>query len=234
MALKILQPNLTPAGQYDLHKDYDNIIKGGECAMLEANAFDGTDAYASDSAVVGPKVSVVFGKAGHYQARDASNSGASRMVFLADDGESEYGTLLGSIVGGTAGQGTGLGSMSSTGMVTVGPRSSFGSGKCTLFSGHGIYGVTLDVINITGLTTNNLLNGIGGHSSPTSSTGDGTWEQVYEPNAGQDTNYAAVAIGLVNDSSLVSTTLTHASGSPGSGEFFSIYFYDANVITKQS
>ena len=29
--------------------------------MIEANAFDGTDAYASNSAVVGPKVSVVFG-----------------------------------------------------------------------------------------------------------------------------------------------------------------------------
>lgn len=233
MSLKILQPNLLPAGQFDLHDDYKNIIRGGECALLERSQVDGSDGYAFDSNAIGPKVSVILGKSGHYEARDSSNNGASRMVFLADEGIEEYGTMLGSVIGGTSGQGTGMGSLSSHGAVTVGPRTSFASGKCTLFSAHGIYGISLDVINHSGVVTNDLLNATGGHSSPTLTTGDGIWNKVLEPNSGEDVNYAAVAIGLMNEVSLVQTTLLHASGEESSN-YYVIYFYDSNTITKHS
>jgi len=232
MALKLLQPNLTPAGQFDLHDDYANLLLGGECAMLEAATVDGTDAYASDTVVTGPQASVVLGKAGDRAARSSGNAGASRLVFLADEGtagEGAYGTLFGSVIGGTAGQGTGKGTLSTSGVVTVGPRTTFGSGKCTLFGATGLYGITLDVITEASVAVNDLLNGTGGHNAPTSSTGDGQWAEVTEADGAV---YSAIAIGSVNDSSLVSTTFTHASGSAGDAEYFAIYFTGAQDIAS--
>jgi hypothetical protein len=233
MSLKILQPNLTPAGQFDLNDDYSDIIIGGECAMFETLVDNGTDAYASDSVVVGPQVSVVFGKPGPKTSRDSSNNGASRTVFLADEGIEEYGTIYGTVIGGTSGQGTGMGNLNNSGVITVGPKTSFGSGKCTLFSAMGIYGLPLEVINTTGLVANDLLVATGGHSSPTASTGDGHWLKGNEPtSSGHQINYAATAIGFVNDSSLVSTTFTHASGVSGDAEYYAIYFCGVESVTK--
>lgn len=237
MALKLLQPNLVPAGQFDLHDDYADLVTGGECAMLEAATVDGTDAYASDTVVVGPQTQVVLGKAGPSAARGSSNEGASMAVFLADEGtagEGAYGTLFGSVIGGTAGQGTGKGTLSTSGVVTVGPRTSFGSGKCTLFGAHGLYGLSTDIVTLSALVTNDLMNATGGHSSPTSATNDGLWAEVAETGVGEEKNYAAIFIGSVNDSSLVSTTFTHASGSAGDAEYYAVYFCGAQRLTKES
>lgn len=234
MALKLLQPNLVPSGQFDLHDDYSEIILGGECALLEAALIDGSDAYASDVAAVGPRVSVILGKPGKYAPRSVTNGGAARSVYIADEGTTGYGTTIGMIIGGTAGQGTGFGTESNTGVITVSPRTSFGSGKCTLFSAHGIYGITEDVmINPSALVTNDLLSANGGHSAPTSSTGDGKWKKVLEPtSSGAYVDFAATAIGFVNDSSLVSTTFTHASGSAGDAEYYAIYFFNGQHVQK--
>jgi len=54
---------------------------------------------------------------------------------LADDGVAGYGTLFGSVVGGTAGQATGS---------ALGPHTAVGSGKITCWHLPGVFAVSLD------------------------------------------------------------------------------------------
>ena len=222
MALKLLQPGLRPMGQFDLEDDDQNSVLGGEFGVLEALQ-SSTDAYASDSAVVGPQVQVTIG-----DLELAASGGITAIGGLIDEGgagEGNYGTLFGSVIGGTAGQGTGKGNAPTKGVVTVGPRTTFGSGKATLFHQPGLYGVTEDAVASQSFTTgsgnwavNTLLTSTGGRLQSVSASG------------------ATVAIlgycvGTVNDSSLVSTTFTQASGSAGDAEYGAIYFTNTQTLT---
>jgi len=209
MALKLLQPGLRPIGQFDLEDDHNDALLGGELGILEALEVS-ADAYASDSAVVGPQVQVTLGTA----ARTAQFCG---LIDEGTAGEGNYGTLFGSVIGGTAGQGTGKGSLSTTGVVTVGPRTNMASGKATLFATPGLYGVTADVITLTSLVLNSPVNGNG-------TTG------FLESVADGDGRVGAY-IGSTNDSSLVSTTFTHASGSAGDAEYHTIWFSGYKILS---
>ena len=209
MALKLLQPGLRPIGQFDLDDADASSISGGELGLL-ASLDTSTDAYASDSAVVGPQVQVELGAA----------SAAAQFCGLCDEGTSgdgEYGTLFGSVIGGTAGQGTGKGTRATSGVVTVGPRTNFASGKVTLFAQPGLYGVGAAALDTpSGMSLNGALNG-------TVATGILTTVANSAARVGS-------FIGPANDSSLVSTTFTHASGSAGDAEYYAIWFSGTQII----
>jgi hypothetical protein len=147
MALKPLNTNnATPLGQFD---GYDSVVtsfKGGEVASLlflditgsDKAAYDVNDGYVGTSTHRRPAVTFNL-------------TSGIRPLFLADDGTSGYGTLFGSVVGGTVGQ-------VSTGGAELGPHTATGSGKITLWGTPGLYAVTLDAVDTTsstGLTTTN-------------------------------------------------------------------------------
>lgn len=127
-----------PLGQFDAQ---DGVtFKGGEVvtwASVTAQASSGTDLAAADVNNDGYS----FNSAGSTKTRPAVNLatlGTSAPLFLSDDGTASYGTLLGSVVGSTAGQVV-------TGGAVLGPASYAGSGKVTLYGTHGgLFGTTLD------------------------------------------------------------------------------------------
>jgi len=208
MALKLLQPGLRPIGQFDLLDTFTPV--GGECGVVQArtNSFDGTDAYASDVAASGPSVEVALATVG---------TGMTGMLGLIDEGtagEGNYGTLFGTVIGGTAGQGTGKGDLPTAGVVTVGPATYMASGKATLFAAPGLYGVS--GAPAATIADANSPVGIG---NPLGFSG-GVWTDA----GTTDTAHAAIHLGPVDDSSLVSTTFTAASGTAGDAEYNAIYF----------
>jgi hypothetical protein len=144
MALKLLQPGTQPLGQFDGLDTEVLTLKGGELltfksivasAATDKAAFDVFDGY------VNPNKRVVA-------TRTLTSS--SRPLMLADDGISGYGTLFGTVVGGTVGQ-------VSTGGAVLGPHTATGSGKVTLWEKPGMYAVSLDAVDTaaTGLVPTN-------------------------------------------------------------------------------
>lgn len=135
MALKILQTNgCTPFGQFDGRDDEYLTLKGGEVVTLLPRALSTNDKATSDvfDGYQNPgtnRVVVTF-----------PNPSSSRPLFLADDGIAGYGTLFGSVVGGVAGQ-------VSSGGAVLGPHTSTGSGKVTLWSSPGLYAVSLNAVD---------------------------------------------------------------------------------------
>ncbi len=145
MALRPLQTGLQPIGQYDALDDIVSTVKGGEVAyigsvLLSANdktAADGLDGYLP----AGLSRAVV---------RTNHSDGYNRPLFLTDEGTSPfYGTLWGSVVGGTAG--------SVTSPSVIGPGSAAGSGKITLH-GAGLYAISLDATDTSSSTGINPAN----------------------------------------------------------------------------
>jgi len=142
MALKLLQPGTqAPLGQFDaLDADLNNF-KGGEVATFVATTYAGTDKAAADvsdgytgtTSKTRPAVTLTLG------------AGAAGPYFLTDDGIANYGTLFGSLVGGSVGQ-------TVTGGTVFGPHTAAGSGKITLWGAQGLYGVTLDACDTATLT----------------------------------------------------------------------------------
>lgn len=137
MALVLLQNNGTPLGQFD---GYDNLSPlGGEVCKLVNYGITGSDLHAKDIDdgyvvtglnTVRPIVSLTL---------DGDETGG---FFLTDDGTDHYGTMFGTVVGGTAGQ-------KITGGSNLGPNTMTGSGKVTLWMNPGLYGVTLDALDAT-------------------------------------------------------------------------------------
>jgi len=166
MSLKLLQPGVQPLGQFDCHDTELTSFKGGEVcsfqyvttnstpgvttAGLDAAAYDVFDGYVNASGTFKrPAVSKDW----------TTMTVSARPLFLADDGITGYGTLFGSVVGGTVGQVT-------TGGAVLGPHTATGSGKMTLWDKPGLYAVSLDAVDLgvpsssTGLVpTNTTLTG---------------------------------------------------------------------------
>jgi hypothetical protein len=148
MALKLLQPGVQPLGQFDGLDSEFLTLKGGEVVTFTSVvATSATDKAAKDSfdGYVSPNARAVVTK----------TLGASvRPLMLADEGISGYGTLFGSVVGGTVGQVT-------TGGAVLGPHTATGSGKVTCWEKPGLYAVSLDAVDTTASTglvpTNNTL-----------------------------------------------------------------------------
>jgi len=203
MALKLLQPGMQPAGQFDLKDGVS--LSGGEYVELTASS----DYAASDVSAVGP--------ATYMQPGSRSLAAAVKFGGLADEGTTGYGTSFGTIIGATVGQGTGFGTLSTTGVVVVGPQTSTGSGKVTVWHAPGLYGVsgpaaTDAAAPLSGLGVNEIVE----------ADGDGY--------LGDDTSGGAtvgVTVGAVKDTSLVSTTAT-AAGESAQTEFYAIYMTAIN------
>jgi len=210
MALKLLQPGLQPAGQFDL-KDGTSVY-GGEYVQLAA---------ASDYAAydVTQSMSPAF-----YMEPSIRNLAASvRFGGLADDGVSGYGTSFGTLIGATVGQGTGFGTLSTTGVVVIGPQTTTGSGKVTVWHAPGLYGVSgkpatdAAVAPLSGLAANFNVESeaatgyLGG-------TGTGAGATV------------GVTVGAVKDQSMVSTSTFAATGT-ASTEFYAIYMTAINGLS---
>jgi len=209
MALKLLQPGLQPAGQFDL-KD-GTTLSGGEYVQLTASS----DYAASDVSEVGPAT---------YMQPGIRNLAASvRFGGLADEGTTGYGTSFGTIIGATVGQGTGFGSLSTTGVVVVGPQTSTGSGKVTVWHAPGLYGVSGAAATaatgapLSGLAVNVIV-------EAEASTG---YLGAASVGAGST---VGVTLGAVKDTSLVSTT-AYAAGESAQTEFYAIYMTAINGIS---
>jgi hypothetical protein len=130
MALKLLQPGIQPLGQFDGLDTEVLTLMGGEVVTFKSvDATAATDKAAFDvfDGYVNPNKRVVV-------TRNVATS--ARPLMLADEGITGYGTLFGSVVGGTVGQNT-------TG-TTLGPHTATGSGKVTLWDKPGLYAVSLD------------------------------------------------------------------------------------------
>ncbi len=208
MALKLLQPGMQPAGQFDL-KD-GTTLHGGEYVELSTA---GTDYAASDVSAVGPST--------YMEPGIRSLPGAVKFGGLADEGTTGYGTSFGTIIGATVGQGTGFGSLSTTGVVVVGPQSSTGSGKVTVWHAPGLYGVS--GVAATGATVAAALSTLAVNVIVEAETATG-----YLGAAGVGGGATVgVTVGAVKDTSLVSTTAT-AAGETAETEFYAIYMTAIN------
>lgn len=136
MALKVLNPGtVAPIGQFDCVDGVLSSIKGGEVATLTGVTYQGSDVAAADAAdgytgtnsKTRPAVTTSIG------------TGAGGPYFLTDDGIAHYGTLFGSVVGGSTGQ--------SVAGTALGPHTATASGKVTLWGAPGLYAATLDAVD---------------------------------------------------------------------------------------
>ena len=211
MALKPLTPGYLPMGQYDLLDSFAANFVGGEVGVLDI--LESGDYYAADAggSSITPDVKVKGGAVA-----------AGEFYGLVDDGTSGYGTSFGTIIGGTLGQGTGfasgVASTGAAGIVVVGPRTSFGSGKATLWTQPGLYGITSDAFYSTLPTTVNTK--LYGNSTTTTSG---------KLQTGSNGVQAAVFLNTVSDSSLVSTSAAAATGSAGTAEYYAVYLLGASA-----
>jgi hypothetical protein len=214
MALKPLTPGYLPLGQYDLLDSFAANFVGGEVGIFAADP--GSDYYAADAggSSVSPDTKVRGGSA---------TSG--RFFGLVDEGTAGYGTYYGSVIGGTVGQGTGfasgVASSSASGVVVVGPRTSFGSGKATLWTMPGLYGVTADTfLSTTGTDLPSAIHDpVYGKANSGSNTDAGKLTKDSTGNGQQ----VAVFLNTVADASLVSTSAAAATGSAATTEYYAVY-----------
>jgi hypothetical protein len=140
MALKILQPGCQPLGQFDGYDSQVLLLKGGEVVTFTSVAVTSTDLAAVDvyDGYVNPS--------GVQKRTMVTNTliNGNRPLMLADEGIAGYGTLFGTVIGGTVGKNT-------SGTV-LGPSTATGSGKVTLWSKPGLYAVSLDACDTNATT----------------------------------------------------------------------------------
>lgn len=154
MALKLLQPGGQPLGQFDGLDSEFLTLKGGEVVTFSSVAVtSGTDYAASDAfdgyiSPSGPKRVVVT----------KTLSSSTRPLMLADDGVAGYGTLFGTVVGGTVGQVVYGPNSVVAAADLLGPHTARGSGKVTCWAQPGLYAVSVDAVDtdeLVGLTASN-------------------------------------------------------------------------------
>jgi len=152
MALYVLQPGLTPLGQFDfLDTDLANVL-GGELAVwgeasrtitsTEKAASDVLDGYVADQVDAGtPDASRPV-----LQLGDGTDGVVAH--YLTDDGSANYGTLFGNLIGNPVG-------LATTG-TALGPHSAQASGKVTVHNMAGMYAVSTDALDADVLGGANL------------------------------------------------------------------------------
>lgn len=225
--LILLQPGIQPLGQFDMKDSHVSLVKGGEVAAFEALTV--TDGYAADVSRPGPQVQLSLGEADSF---DGYSAAQARPVWgLVDEGSSAglggrgYGTMFGQVIGATVGQGTGVGTLSTSGVVVVGPSTILGSGKATLWTKPGLYGVTSNawadpVDDFDGAGVNALVFGHDG-------TGDASLVGklsvgVELGGSGAFGDHVAYSLGKTTDTSFVSTPAYYA-GASAVDEFVALY-----------
>lgn len=212
MALKLLQPGLQPAGQFDL-KDGTSVY-GGEYVELTTSS----DYAAYD-------VTQSMSPATYMQPGIRSLAASVKFGGLADDGVSGYGTSFGTLIGATVGQGTGFGNQSTTGVVVIGPQTTTGSGKVTVWHAPGLYGIS--GTPATGATTAAALSTIVAANTIVEAEAATGYLGVAGVGAGST---VGVTVGVVNDQSMVSTS-TYAATGTASTEFYAIYMTAINGLS---
>tara|TARA_A100001011_G_scaffold392181_1_gene479191 strand:+ start:1619 stop:2419 length:801 start_codon:yes stop_codon:yes gene_type:complete len=249
MALKILQPGYVPLGQFDL-KDSSTVL-GGECVRLSQDSasassgkfakdvgqfmdtastelpmfeLGGPHTVGVDSAgvaAVGPTGSAAETYRSVLQARSATGLGYVTLFGLADDGTSGYGTLFGELIGGRAGQATSV-----SGATVIGPATHLASGKVTVWTQPGLYGVggaPANYIDGGACVPNELLYGIdGAETTPgylVSEANDTGATDALGGGGG-----VAIFVGLMADSSLVRTSTLLATGTATTDEEYAAVY----------
>lgn len=144
MALKLVNQAGNPLGQFDGLDGNGSTtgflsLKGGEVVTFGAATVPPGDKAAADAfdGYAAPNLRPVVTR-----ALTGAGATASRPLMLADEGISGYGTLFGSVVGGTVGQ-------VSSGGAVLGPHTATGSGKVTCWHLPGVYAVSLDAVDTT-------------------------------------------------------------------------------------
>jgi hypothetical protein len=133
MTLILVQSGLIPMGEFDGLDAPTATLKGGELVTLSTtNVIIGSaDLEAADVE------DGYVGTTTKYRAALTTAMGAgTKPLFLADEGTTGYGTLFGQVVGGVTGQ--------STNGAQLGPHTTAGSGKVTIYGQPGFYATTLD------------------------------------------------------------------------------------------
>jgi hypothetical protein len=215
--LKLLQPGIEPLGQFDVDDEAMAFVVGGEVGVF-ASLDIVTDGYAADVFPgQGPLVQIELDLATTgelYGLIDEGTTGGG------PDSSNSYGTLFGQVIGGVVGRGTGVGTLAGTGTVVVGPSTMFGSGKATLWTKPGLYGVTRDAWEVgaefDAATVNTLVYGT---APAVPGVPDATAGKL---STGATGLRVATALGPVNDISLVSTT-TVAAGDAAVVDFMAVY-----------
>jgi hypothetical protein len=211
MALVLLNAGREPLGQFDALDSQLTGFLGGEVVTWGSVATPGSDLASADvfeDGYVGTtnKTRPVIQRA---------STSSSAPLFLSDDGVAHYGTLFGTIVGGTAGQVI-------SGGAVLGPSTATGSGKITCWDKQGLYGVTLDAVDTaaTGLVPSNASLAVGTHLTYTSS---GLLTPVGSANAVSGAPVVGYLSEFSTNGSLVTTpqSLTNALNSP-SGDVSSL------------
>ena len=123
---------------------------------------------------------------------------AGQLGGLIDEGRDNYGTLFGTAISMF---GTGFGSNSTRGVVTLGPVTSLASGKVTLWAQPGLYGVTTDAVSSSNGPDEETAINIALHA-------DGT--PVGRLTTDTNDSQVAINVGAQRDRSLVSTTASTA------------------------
>ncbi len=196
MALKLLQPGLQPFGQFDL-KDGE-VVKGGEYGNLVVAG--GAEVGAADVTEAGPLSSGTTS----VMVQKGPRLGVGGLL---DDGVEGYGTSVGTLIGATVGHGTGYGTMSTAGVVVIGPQTTTGSGKISVWHAAGLYGVSgTPAADLDGLAVNAELE----------ADADGL---LVAEAGGTVLGYA---VGHMSDPSIVSTSTFAATGT-ASTEFYAMY-----------
>lgn len=152
MALKLLQTSGNPLGQFDVLDTELSGFKGGEVCTFSSVLTSSSDLAAADAfdgyISVGPRRVVVT----------KTVSSTTRPLMLADEGVAGYGTLFGTVVGGTVGQVAYGPNSSVASSDLLGPHTAKGSGKMTCWATPGLYAVTLDAVDTdaaNGITVTN-------------------------------------------------------------------------------
>ena len=201
MALKLLNPAFSPLGMFDLDDAHAGAVVGGEYVQLKTEAAVGTEGYAADVGQMQDSTSIVN--------FELATRTVGRLGGLCDEGGSEYGTLLGSLIGSNAGKATLV-----SGAVVLGPTTDRASGKVTVWAQAGLYGVNgQNDVELTAAAANAAIyadaNGL---------------LQTTDPGG---TGQVAIYVGAMSDSSLVSTTNT-AAGVAAVDEYHAV-FYTGNA-----
>lgn len=137
MALILISPGLKPVS-YDTLDSVVTSIKGGDVVALRTVAKGTTDLSARTDGYVN-----VSGASHRAVVTNVLVSGA-RPLMLTDDGLAGYGMGV-SIVGGTLGQQV-------TGGAQVGMHSATGCGMISCYYSPGVYGVSLDAVDLNATT----------------------------------------------------------------------------------
>ena len=216
MSLQPLQA-INPLGQFDGYDlDVLTFLGGEVCTFLyvpcpsqpgvtqtgyDQAAYDSFDGYVNVSAVLKRPVLTKTWSL-------CTNQVTKGPYYLADDGILNYGTLFGSVVGGTVGQ-------QSVNGATLGPHTATGSGKLTAWFMPGLYSVSVDAVDTASnglIPTNTALTG----GDQLSFTSGGLLTPYTAGNKTGSAPVVATFVEFITTGSLVNTPsyLTAALNSP--------------------